>query len=607
MVTPAGYLRAQDLPEDSLSSYPSTYNFIGIKGLDTGTPTLFRGTLPAGGGSGSSLEVRYEGENLTTAATSLNFTGAGVTATNTSGAVTIDIPSGVTSVGLSVPSIFTVSGSPVTSSGTLGFSLPSLGMRNFLASPINSTGVPDFRPIHTLDLPSFLDNNARVGVGLGGTLVGTRRRINFIEGSNVTLSVSDDNINEAVNVTINSSGLGSGLANIPVSDEGSPQGNATSFNFTGNVVATVASNVATVNIPAISASDEGTPLTANVTGFNFVGAGITATQSGGLVTVNVPGGGGGGISDGDKGDITVSGSGSVWTIDNDIVTFPKLQNIATARLLGRSSSGAGDIEEIQIGSGLSLSGGTLTASGGGGGSEIQGTLYNGLYLHFPFNGIGFSTTGVGLSWFNDQSSSKFSDTSKFGTRSIINISGGSSYDMFTSAWRLGNFNQDFTLSFWNYATAMPNSRAILFSHFLTNANYDLPHFQLISEGRNGGGQTPVSYRLFVSFASSGNVNLTASSFVGLNTWNHIIVRYDASTRIFTLTINGSSLSTSTPLGNFTEESVSGRTANLVSLFGNSNGGFNTHTDRIDQLCWWYRRLSDNECNSLYNSGNGVNL
>ena len=101
--------------------------------------------------------------------------------------------------------------------------------------------------------------------------------------------------------------------------------------------------------------------------------------------------GGGGISDGDKGDITVSGGGTVWTIDagavveadiannavstnkiaNDAVTYAKMQNVsATSRLLGRASSGAGDVEEITIGSGLSLTGTTLSASGGGGGGDI---------------------------------------------------------------------------------------------------------------------------------------------------------------------------------------------------------------------------------------------
>lgn len=56
---------------------------------------------------------------------------------------------------------------------------------------------------------------------------------------------------------------------------------------------------------------------------------------------------GGGIDDGDKGDITVSNSGATFTIDNDVVTYAKIQNVsATNRLLGRDSSGAGNIEEI---------------------------------------------------------------------------------------------------------------------------------------------------------------------------------------------------------------------------------------------------------------------
>ena len=41
-------------------------------------------------------------------------------------------------------------------------------------------------------------------------------------------------------------------------------------------------------------------------------------------------------------------------------------NVSTERLLGRSSAGTGAIEEISIGTGLSLSAGTLSATGGGG-------------------------------------------------------------------------------------------------------------------------------------------------------------------------------------------------------------------------------------------------
>ncbi|MFZ9848946.1 MAG: hypothetical protein ACO3FA_00860 [Vulcanococcus sp.] len=56
---------------------------------------------------------------------------------------------------------------------------------------------------------------------------------------------------------------------------------------------------------------------------------------------------GGGLADGDKGDITVSSSGATWTIDAGAVTYAKIQDVsATDRILGRSSAGAGDVEEI---------------------------------------------------------------------------------------------------------------------------------------------------------------------------------------------------------------------------------------------------------------------
>ena len=55
----------------------------------------------------------------------------------------------------------------------------------------------------------------------------------------------------------------------------------------------------------------------------------------------------GAVADGDKGDITVSGTGSTWTIDNTVVTYAKIQNVSTNnRILGRSTAGAGSIEEL---------------------------------------------------------------------------------------------------------------------------------------------------------------------------------------------------------------------------------------------------------------------
>lgn len=52
------------------------------------------------------------------------------------------------------------------------------------------------------------------------------------------------------------------------------------------------------------------------------------------------------ISDGDKGDITTSSSGAVWTIDNGAVTLAKMADMATASLLGRSTAGTGSPEVL---------------------------------------------------------------------------------------------------------------------------------------------------------------------------------------------------------------------------------------------------------------------
>jgi hypothetical protein len=58
------------------------------------------------------------------------------------------------------------------------------------------------------------------------------------------------------------------------------------------------------------------------------------------------GGTGTGVTDGDKQDITVSSAGTIWAIDPGAVTYAKMQNVNTARLLGRNTAGAGVMEEL---------------------------------------------------------------------------------------------------------------------------------------------------------------------------------------------------------------------------------------------------------------------
>lgn len=90
-------------------------------------------------------------------------------------------------------------------------------------------------------------------------------------------------------------------------------------------------------------------------------------------------------------DLTVvNGTGAVigaapvtLTIANDAVTYAKIQNVTDARLLGRSAGSSGDVQEITVGSGLSLAAGALTATGGSmaiGGTVTSGTAGSVLFV-----------------------------------------------------------------------------------------------------------------------------------------------------------------------------------------------------------------------------------
>jgi hypothetical protein len=67
-------------------------------------------------------------------------------------ALVSDLPEGVTSVALTMPSGFTVGGSPVTGAGTFAVTMQNQGAGKFFASPDLSTGAPAFRAITSVDL-----------------------------------------------------------------------------------------------------------------------------------------------------------------------------------------------------------------------------------------------------------------------------------------------------------------------------------------------------------------------------------------------------------------------------------------------------------------------
>lgn len=218
----------------------------------------------------------------------------------------------VTSVGLTMPAQFAVASSPVTGSGTLGVTWGSQTANYVLVAPDGSAGAPTFRALVAADLPTV--TVAKGGTGLtsiasgkmlyasgantyaaltvgtsllitagtidtvdntsaqkvivrknSGANVGTRHRLNFIEGANITLTVADDGAGDEIDITIDSSGTGVtsvGLAlpgeftvtNSPVTTTGTLTG-AWATQTTNKVFAAPSGSTGTPTFRALIAAD----------------------------------------------------------------------------------------------------------------------------------------------------------------------------------------------------------------------------------------------------------------------------------------------------------------------------------------------------------------
>jgi len=111
---------------------------------------------------------------VTGTATVTSYTDHRTSATGTGGAAGT-----VTSVGLSAPAIFSVSGSPVTTSGTLSFSLATQAVNTVFAGPASgSSAAPSFRAIVPADLPVMVGSGASHAAGIvpdPGSTAGTTK------------------------------------------------------------------------------------------------------------------------------------------------------------------------------------------------------------------------------------------------------------------------------------------------------------------------------------------------------------------------------------------------------------------------------------------------
>jgi hypothetical protein len=101
--------------------------------------------------------------------------------------------------------------------------------------------------------------------------------------------------------------------------------------------------------------------------------------------------GSGGIADGDKGDITVSGGGTVWTIDAGVVTLAKQADMATASVVYRKTAGSG-APEVQTLATLKTDLG-LTGTNSGDQTSIVGITGTLAEFNTALTGADFATGG----------------------------------------------------------------------------------------------------------------------------------------------------------------------------------------------------------------------
>jgi len=116
-----------------------------------------------------------------------------------------------------------------------------------------------------------------------------------------------------------------------------------------------------------------------VNGSNILGAGDLVVSSS--------------IADGDKGDITVSGSGATWTIDAAAVSLSKMADLATSTILGRATAGTGVPEALSAAQVRTLLGLATVATSGSAADLGTGTLPAARLPAFGSGDVSFAASG----------------------------------------------------------------------------------------------------------------------------------------------------------------------------------------------------------------------
>ncbi|MHA2401570.1 MAG: beta strand repeat-containing protein, partial [Candidatus Kariarchaeaceae archaeon] len=217
-----------------------------------------------------------------------------------------------------------------------------------------------------------------------------------IEGTNVTLTIVDDAAGEEVDITITSTAGGGS----PLTTKGDVYGYDTADQRipvgTNNHVF-MADSVQALGVKYALIAD------ANIDASAAIAFSKLATLTSGNILVGSAGNVATSVSMG--GDVAIIAAGTT-TIQNNVVTFAKMQDITTDRLLGRDTAATGDPEEISLNSTLEFTGaaaiqraaltGDVTASAGSNTTVVANVPVGALPATVVLNDQANTYSGAGL-------------------------------------------------------------------------------------------------------------------------------------------------------------------------------------------------------------------